>query len=151
MNQDMKLARTIAKRLFTRSANGLASAIRRETCIEIVENKFADLQRILSDVRCKHEDCVTSIGEATEEAIAQEDTWILEVESKFDDCEEVKFRYCKLVEAGENAKKLTDNDSLLKENAIKQSEEAQKEIESCWRLCVIEGKSFRLYVKDFVA
>ena len=64
--ESAKQERTTAKRLFTRTDNGLSSAINKQYDLEIIENRFMDLEVKSSKVQEKHEVYVSlldSIGE----------------------------------------------------------------------------------------
>ena len=93
MDKEAKAAKVVAKRLFTRAINGLANIMEKQGGVDIVESRYIEIQKLLSDVRSKHEECISIMDNATEESIADEDTWILEIENRFDEMEEEKIKY----------------------------------------------------------
>ena len=61
-----KQERTTAKRLFTRTKNGLSNAMDKQDDLEIIKSRFMDLKVKFSEVQEKHEVYVSlleSIGE----------------------------------------------------------------------------------------
>ena len=89
-----KQERTTAKRLFTRTKNGLSNAIDKQDDLEIIENRFMDLKERFSKVQEKHEVYVSlldSIGEEFDEE--EEDTWINGIELVYEDMERRKVAY----------------------------------------------------------
>ena len=82
---------TTAKRLFTRTKNGLSNAIDKQDDLEIIDNRFIDLKVKFSKVQERHEVCVSlldSIGEECDDG--EEDTWINEIELVYQNMEQRK-------------------------------------------------------------
>ena len=89
-----KQERTAAKRLFTRTKNGLSNAIDKQDDLEITESRFMDLKVKFSKVQEKHEVHVSlfdSIGEEFDKE--EEDTWINEIELVYEDMERRKVAF----------------------------------------------------------
>ena len=141
MDKEANAAKVVVKRLFTRAINGLANITEKQGSVDIVESRYIEIQKLLSDVRSKHEECISIMDNATEENIADEDTWILEIENRFDEMEEEKIKYCKRVQTAENARKLEEDELMLKINFQKHREEAERTIVQSLRLCKIEERN----------
>ena len=90
---DEKKYRTTAKRLFTRSKNGLQNALRMNDDAEIIESRFAELTKRFGDVLEKHEQYVYELEKGN--TTVEEDGWVEEIVTGYDDLERECCRYIK--------------------------------------------------------
>ena len=125
-----KQEHTTAKRLFTRTKNGLSYATDKQDDLEIIENRFMDLKVKFSKVQEKHEiyaSLLDSIGEEFDEE--EEDTWINEIELVYDDMERRKVAYVRAQNKTEEKKMKFESNVIELEAHDKKEEENGKAVD----------------------
>ena len=138
-----KQERTTAKRLFTRTKNGLSNAIDKQDDLEIIENRFMDLKVKFSKVQGKHEVYVSlldGIGEEFDEE--EEDTWINEIELVYEDMERRKVAYVRAHEKTEEKKMKFESNIIELEVHDKKEEDNGKTVDKNKNIRTLEEFSF---------
>ena len=92
---DSKSQRTNAKRLLTRAQNRIKDAISASVDIEIIQQRFTEIKLLRRDVELKHEEFISSLENATEDAVAEEDQWLNSIEEDFMKVEMMMLEYDK--------------------------------------------------------
>ena len=80
-DESIKKDRTIAKRLYTRTANSLKKAINDNSDIELITNRFKSVKEKWEILQEYHEKYIESIEDDT--LIEEEDVWINDSQEEF--------------------------------------------------------------------
>eukprot|EP00794_Sanderia_malayensis_P021205 gene21205-23287_t len=140
----VKKERTTAKRLFTRTKNGLQNALDKQDDLEIIENRFIDLKDKFNKVQEKHEAYISFVDNVGDEFEEEEDEWINDIESTFEDMERRKVALVRTQKGLEEQKKaaevenlnqLIDSEYGKKNPALHVIEEAQADLKKQFERC----------------
>ena len=140
-----KKERATAKRLFTRSKNGIAAALQNNDDVAIIENRFSDMKKRFDGVIEKHEDYISLIED--DDLTFNEETeanWIAEVENEFSQMERDTHHYIKKC-----LSELPVNIELLNKSKVKntvsdacETEDDSKQLKRAKNIRTLEKSNF---------